>query len=198
MNFLKKIKNNKGSAESAMFVLGIAIFAIIVVFAMDLFGLTWQRYLSTRELSNMSRLYAIRASDLYINDQASGTASSLMTQPNNSTLGKEMMSIMNMISKHGKMDKATLMITNQGGVELLRITAGDGAAQLTAVGYDVFKSIEYGDILFAELKVEYKHHGFSVGQKNRGVAKVEEDNSEYSIKNKFAFEQFAHDSEGIG
>lgn len=198
MNLLKKIKNNKASAESAMFVLGIAIFALIVVFALDLFGLTWQRYLSTRELSNMSRLYAIRASDLYIDDKKTGTTASLMTQPSSSNLGKEMMSIMKMITSHGNMKKATLLIKDQGGTELLKITAGDKNAQLSAIGYDMFKSIEYGDVLFAELKVEYKHRGFSVGRKNNGLARVTEDTSEYTIKNKFAFEEFAHDKEGIG
>ena len=201
MNLFKKIKNNKGSAESAMFVLGIAIFALVVVFAMDLFGLTWQRYLSTRELSNMSRLYAIRATDLYIKDNTSGTVGNMMiTNMEDSSLAKEMTSIMKMIVKHGKMEKATLIIKDDGNSQIFKIVATKDNAKIDTngtAGYDTFKQINYGDVLFAELKIEYKNHGFIVGRKNNGLARVTEDTSEYTIKNKFAFEQFSQNSQGV-
>lgn len=193
MNFFNKIKNNKGSAESAMFVFGLAIFATIVVFSMDIFGLTWQRYLSTRELSNMSRLYAIRATDLYIDDAQSGVLESTLTTPDKSDLGSEMMNIMKMIVAHGKISNAVLTITKDvGGIQLLRITAENGGAQITAAGYDQVKTIDYGDVLIAELKIEYNNSTF------KGVGAQQKSKNSYVIQNKFAFEDFAHDGNNVG
>jgi len=193
MNFFNKIKNNKGSAESAMFVFGLAIFATIVVFSMDIFGLTWQRYLSTRELSNMSRLYAIRATDLYIDDSQSGVLDSMITTPDKSDLGKEMADIMKMIVAHGKIDNAVLTITKgPGGVQLLRITADRNSTDIVAAGYEQIKVLDYGDDLIAELKIEYNNSTF------KGVGAQEKSKNSYVIQNKFAFEDFAHDGNNVG
>ena len=49
MKFIKKLKNNNAGAESAMFCMGCMIFLIILVFSFDIFKLTWQRYVDTRE-----------------------------------------------------------------------------------------------------------------------------------------------------
>lgn len=192
MNFFNKIKNNKGSAESAMFVYGIAIFATIVVFALDIFGLTWQRYLATRELSNMSRLYATRASDLYFKDGASGTLQGISTQPTNSELGKEMNKIMNLLVSHGQVFQATLTITDVEGVQLLKIVSNGRNATMTAAPYSTVKERDYGTTMFAKMKIDYKASGFI------RVAGQRKEMDSYTITNKFAFEQFRHDETNIG
>lgn len=186
-SFINKLKNNKGSAESAMFIFGLAIFATIVVFSMDTLGLTWQRYLATRELSNMSRLYAIRATDLFWDDGATQ-----MTTPANSELGNKMSETLELLVGHGNLTKATLTIQDVGGVQLLKIEAEDGTSNITSAPWEVFREIDYGDTLYAKLNVQYKRSGL------QAVASQTEVNNEYTITNKFAYEIDKATSEWLG
>ena len=186
--FLDKLKNNKGSAESAMFVFGVAIFATIVVFSMDMLGLTWQRYLATRELSNMSRLYAIRSTDLYYN----GSSANIIN-PSSSNFGAEMGDMLEILVDHGKLTRATLTIEKEGGIQIFKIVANKSTeAVVSGSGWDTFKQIGYGDTLYAKLKVEYRDSGIT------GVARAEGKNQSYTLTNKFAFEGYLSTNDNIG
>ena len=186
MNLLKKIKNNKASAENAMFVFGVLIFATIVVFCLSIFGATWQRYLTTREVNNIARLYAIRSYDLYYDG---GTA----INPQKSKLGEDMQEIMKKVATHTNIKEATFVITNVSGVELFKITSNyNGVTKLTATSFDIFKNIDYGDTLYAKLKVNYNLTAVE------RVASVREQESSYTITNKFAFEQKASNNSTLG
>lgn len=178
MNFLKKIKNNKGSAEGAMFVVGIMIFATIVVFSMDMFALTWQRYLATREIGNMSRLYAVRAYDLYLDDAGN------RIEPSNSDLGKEMGDILEMVVKHTQIKSAEFTITTEGGVQVFKLESDGG---LTAAGIDTIKQFNHETVLISKLEIEYNHSRFT------DIGAQEDDESSYTISNKFAFESGKRD-----
>ena len=187
--FLKKLKNNQGSVEVAMFVFGVAVFATIVVFAMDILGLTWQRYLATRELSNMSRLYAIRASDLYFNSN-----SSTVIRPSGSAFGAEMGDMLEVLVRDGHLQKATLEIVDEGGGALLTIVAEKGTESNITHGasFDRFKKLKYSETLYAKLKIEYRDSGITA------VAHAAGENREYTLVNKFAFERNASDNDTIG
>lgn len=190
MKFFNKLKNNKGSVESAMFVFGIAVFATIVVFSMDMLGLTWQRYLSTRELSNMSRLYAIRATDLYWEE-----GSSSMTSPGASSLGQTMGDMLEVLVDHGKLTRATLTISDaeNGGNNFLTITTNNSTdSVITGTNWDRFKQLDYGATLYAKLKIEYRDSGIT------GVARADGRNRTYTIINKFAFEGSKATNDKIG
>lgn len=186
MNFLKKLRNNKGSAESGMFVMGVCIFATIVVFSLNVFNLTWQRYLSTREVNNLARLYAIRSYDLYWD----GTT---QTQPTNSKLGKDMMNILDKVAKHTKITTAEFVITTEAGVQLFKLTASkSGGPSLSAVQFDVFKEVDYADTLMAKMTIKYD------SQIIRAIAAETKRQEQYVITNKFAFEQKASNNTTIG
>ena len=186
-SFIDKLKNNKGSAESAMFIFGLAIFATIVVFSMDTLGLTWQRYLATRELSNMSRLYAIRATDLFWDDGATQ-----MTTPAASKLGNKMGETLELLVGHGNLTRATLTIQDAGGVQLFKIEAEDGTSNITSAPWEIFREVDYGDTLYAKLNIQYKRSGL------QAVASQSEVNNEYTITNKFAYEIDKSTSEWLG
>lgn len=182
MNFLKKIKNNKGSAEGAMFVVGIMIFATVVVFSMDMFALTWQRYLATREIANMSRLYAVRAYDLYLDDAGN------KIEPANSDLGKEMEDILEMVVAHTQIKSAEFVIKTEAGVQVFELDSDGG---ITAVGIDTIKQFNHETVLISTLKIEYRHSKFT------DIGAQEGDESSYVISNKFAFESGKRDDSTI-
>jgi hypothetical protein len=186
MNFFKKLNNNNGSAESAMFVFGVMIFATIVVFSLSVFGLTWQRYLSTREISNMSRLYAIRSRTMYYH----GTE---QISPEGSEFANEMKDTLARVVQQTNIKEAKFVIVTKDNVKLLEIDATRGdSPTLWAVDYSHFREVDYGDVLLSSLTVSYDITGF------QRVATPNAEVNSYVLNNRFAFEQKASNSSIVG
>lgn len=189
MKFIKKLKNNNAGAESAMFCMGCMIFLIILVFSFDIFKLTWQRYVVTREIENISRLYATRAMDLYYNPDGTQSYSNIKNSP----LGKDMLSIVRhtvaSASLHEmkiEIKKSTTSSCNNAGTTFLTITSNGSKSDITGVPLSTAKTTEYGTTFCAFATIKY----------NWDDNMVEEEKVDgYTITNKFAFENDRRDDD---
>lgn len=195
-NLFKKLKNNRGGADGVMFVYGMLLFTVIIIFSLDVFDLTWQRYVIKRELGNVSRLYAIRWTELYLKTDCDGNFTTCSTTINNSKLGEEFKKLMEITVREGNLDNAELVIARTSGatcstpgVLLCARASSNGNVTLTGQAWDIAKTTDYGDVLYASISVNYTwDQTLRTPRRQKG----------YRIENKFASERFASDQNLIG
>jgi len=193
---IKKLKSKKGGAEGVMFLSGMLLLTVVIVFSLNVFDLTWQRYVVKREIGNVSRLYAIRWTELYIKSNCDGNFETCSTIPTNSKLGEEIQNIMELTVKEGNLDNAELVVSkNTGdtcsspGVLLCVRTDGSGNTTISGQSWDIAKLTGYGDVLYTSLDVKYTWNStLRTARKQDG----------YKLENKFASERAASDQNLIG
>lgn len=195
-DFFKKLKNNKGGAEGVMFISGMLLFTVVVLFSLNIFDLTWQRYVVKRELGNVSRLYAIRWTELYLKTDCNGNFSTCSTTITNSKLGSEFKKLMELTIKEGNLDNAELVISRNSGDTcysagvLLCVRADkSGTVSISGQDWSVAKNTGYGDVLYSSIEVKYTwNKTLRTAQKQEG----------YRLTNKFGSERSSSDSNLIG
>lgn len=194
IKFIKKVKNNKGLAESLMFVVGSLFVIMVIGFCTNTFNLTWQRYTVHRQLYNETRLFATRWTETYIKTDCNGTLEQCKyTNIEDSPLVNEMKGIVNTMVTEGNLDSAELVIgpNKDQDCNSAYVCISQQADNVTVSGanWDTLKRLDYGTTLWGKVNVRYtwrKFLGFRTTQDG------------YTLTDKFASERFKNSEQLIG